>query len=99
MSYRRSKLEMILKVLDAIISGTEKPTRIMYEAGLSWNIMNEILSSLVSRGFVEKVDVLKHGGERSRRVYRITRKGESLVRYYRNAEQLLMIDEPSIKMR
>jgi predicted transcriptional regulator len=85
-------------VLDAVTSGTEKPTRIMYEAGLSWNIMNEILSSLVSQGFVEKVDVLKRGGRRSRRVYRITRKGESLVRYYRNAEQLLKVDEPPTKM-
>ena len=96
MSYRRSKLEMILKVLKAVIGGTEKPTHIMYKAGLSWNILNEILSSLVSQGFIEKIDIYNYGDSRSHRLYRITRKGESLVNYYRNAEQLIRIDESSV---
>ena len=83
---------MILKVLNAVIGGTEKPTHIMYKAGLSWNILNEILSSLVSQGFIKKIDTHKSEDRRCHRVYRITEKGESVVQYYQKAEQLLRIN-------
>lgn len=97
MKVRRSKLELILDVLDAVMNGTEKPTRIMYEANLSWITLNEILSSLVSQSLLEEIDTSSSRDRRNSRVYRITKKGETVVRFYRNAEKLLKTDELSIQ--
>ena len=96
---RRSKLELILDVLEAVMGGTEKPTRIMYEVNLSWNILNEILSSLVSQGCIEEIDVSQLKDRRNSRAYRITRKGETVVRYYRDAERLIKFDESDFSVR
>jgi len=51
---RRSRLELYLDVLKAIKNGKEKPTRIMYEANLSWTSLNSITSFLVSQDLVEE---------------------------------------------
>ena len=99
MKVRRSKLELILDVLEAVMNDTEKPTRIMYEANLSWTILNEILSSLVSQSLLEEIDTSRSRDRRNNRVYRITKKGETVVRFYRNAEKLLKTDEPNIQAR
>ena len=96
---RRSKLELTLDMLEAIMGGTEKPTRIMYEANLSWKILNEILSSLESQGLIDEVDASQLGDKRNSRAYRITRKGETVVRYYRDAEHLIKVDEPDLRVR
>ena len=96
---RHSKLELILDVLEAVSSGTEKPTRIMYEANLSWKILNENLSSLASQGLIDEVDVSRSGDRRNSRAYRITGKGEAVVRYYRDAEHLIKVDEPDLHTR
>ena len=99
MKVRRSKLELILDVLEAVMNDTEKPTRIMYEANLSWTILNEILSSLVSQSLLEEIDTSRSRDRRNNRVYKITKKGETVVRFYRNAEKLLKTDEPSLPTR
>ena len=96
---RRSKLELILDVLEAVMGDTEKPTRIMYEANLSWNILNEILSSLASQGHIEEIDVSRSGDRRNSRAYRITKKGETVVRYYRDASRLIKVEEPDLRVR
>jgi predicted transcriptional regulator len=96
---RRSKLELILDVLEAVMNDTEKPTRIMYEANLSWTILNEILSSLVSQSLLEEIDTSRSRDRRNNRVYKITKKGETVVRFYRNAEKLLKTDESSLPTR
>ena len=92
---RRSRLEIYLEVLGAIKNGTEKPTRIMYEANLSWRILNEVLSSLTFQDLVEEVDVSDSRDKRTNTVYRITEKGEALTRYFHHAEQLLNLDQPA----
>ena len=89
---RRSRLELYLTVLKAIKNGTEKPTRIMYEANLSWTILKDILSSLVSQDLAEEIDVSESRDKRSVRIYRITEKGDHLIRYFHHAEQLLNLD-------
>ena len=89
---RRSRLDLYLEVLGAIKNGTEKPTRIMYEANLSWRILNEVLSSLTVQDLVEEVDVSDSRDKRTNTVYRITGKGEALLRYFHHAEQLLNLD-------
>lgn len=99
MKGRRSKLELTLDVLEAVMGGTEKPTKIMYESNLSWKIMNEILSSLTRQGLLEEVDAAGSRDRRTSRLYRITGKGESVVRYYRGAERLIRVDEPGLQTR
>ena len=99
MKGRRSKLELILDMLESVMSGTEKPTRIMYEANLSWKTLNENLSSLASQGLIDEVDVSRSGDRRNSRAYRITGKGETVVRYYRDAEHLIKVDEPDLHTR
>lgn len=91
---RRSKLEINLDVLDAIKNGTEKPTRIMYESNLSWKILNNTLSNLISQNLIEKFDMSDSRDKRTNKVYKITQKGDALTRYFRHAEQLLKLDEP-----
>ena len=65
----------------------------MYETNLSWSILTEILSSLTLHGFIEEVNAPRSIHKRNHKEYRITRKGETAVQYYRNAEQLLKINE------
>ena len=91
---RRSRLELYLEVLKAIKNGTEKPTRIMYEANLSWKLLNDILSSLESQELIEEIDMSDSRDKRTNKVYKITQKGEALTRYFHHAEQLLKLDEP-----
>ena len=89
---RRSRLELYLEVLKAIKNGTEKPTRIMYEANLSWTLLQDILGSLETQDLVEEIDVSESRDKRSARIYWITHKGESLMRYFHHAEQLLNLE-------
>jgi len=91
---RRSRFDIILDVLRVTFNGTEKPTRIMYEANLSWKTLNEILSLLVSQNLVHEIDASRSRDKRNSRVYRITKKGEATIRYYSNAERLIKVDEP-----
>ena len=92
---RRSRFDLILDVLGATSNGVEKPTRIMYEANLSWKTMNEILSLLVSQGLIDEIDMSRSRDKRNSRAYKITKKGETIIRYYANAERLIKIDEPA----
>jgi predicted transcriptional regulator len=89
---RRSRLEIYLEVLNAIKNGTEKPTRIMYEANLSWKILNDVLSSLSTQDLIEDFNMSDSRDKRTNTVYRITEKGEHLIRYFHHAEQLLDLD-------
>ena len=78
------------------MSGMEKPTRIMYEANLSWKVLNETLSSLVAQGLLDEIDMSRSKDKRVNRKYRITKKGETVVRYYTDAERLMKVHEPSL---
>ncbi len=89
---RRSRLKQYLEVLNVIKSGTEKPTRIMYGANLSWTSLKGILSSLETQDLVEMIDVSESRDRRSARIYRITGKGEHLIRYFHHVEQPLDLD-------
>ena len=65
---RRSKLEILIDVLNAIKNGTEKPTRIMYKANLSWRLLNSTLSTLESQDLVEELDTSDSGDKRTPKV-------------------------------
>ncbi|MDH2899530.1 MAG: winged helix-turn-helix domain-containing protein [archaeon] len=47
---RRSRVESYCDVFDAIGSGLEKPTHIMYKANLSWNVLEAHIEKLVRKG-------------------------------------------------
>ena len=79
-------------MLEAIKNGREKPTRIMYEANLSWMSLKDILSSLVSQDLVEEIDVSESRDKRTNKVYRVTEKGNHLISYFHHAEQLLELE-------
>jgi len=89
---RRSRLELYLDVLTVIKNGTEKPTRIMYEANLSWTLLQDVLDSLATQDLVEEIDMAESRDKRTARIYRISEKGEHLIRYFHHAEQLLSLD-------
>lgn len=89
---RRSRLELLITVLQAIKSGKAKPTRIMYEANLSWTLLKDVLSSLETQDLVEGIDASESGDKRTSKIYKITEKGEHLIKYFHNAEQLLKLN-------
>ena len=90
MSPRRSRLEVRLKILESIRNGLEKPTRIMYASNLSWNRAMTEMQSLIEQGLVAEFIDTK-SGVKSRRRYKITEKGVSVLDYYDKGRKLLQI--------
>ena len=91
MSRRRSKLDIVLRVLSVVREGVDKPTRIMYAANLSWRPTQRILSSLVQRGLLREIE--DAGSRRSKKRYEITEKGANVVSYFERAKGLLEVEE------
>ncbi len=89
MSERRSKLEIMLKVLEAVREGVDKPTRIMYAVNMSWNPTQEVLARLVEDGLIQVTE--KPGGRRSKKRYEITEKGANVIRYFQGVKALINI--------
>jgi len=89
-SPRRSRLEILLEILSAVSNGVNKPTRIMYSTHLSWRPVQEILRSLVDRGLLQEME--RTGSKRTKKEYTITEKGENVLRYYKDAEKLLEVE-------
>ncbi len=94
MKHRRSKLEIYLKVLKVIKEGTIKPTRIMYGSNLSWKLLQGVLGSMVGQNLVEEIDVSESRDKRTNKVYQVTRKGDSVIRYFDYAKRLIEVDDP-----
>jgi len=88
-SERRSKLEIMLKVLEAVREGVDKPTRIMYAANMSWNPTQEVLARLVEDGLIRVTE--ESGGRRSKKRYEITEKGANVIRYFQGVKALINI--------
>lgn len=91
MSIRRSKLNIMLSLLSTVKEGADKPTRIMYATNLSWNPLQEVLSSLVKQELLREIEV--PGNKRSRRRYEVTEKGVNVLTYFEGASELLDIKE------
>lgn len=83
---KRSRLEICFDVLRVVMKGVCKPTRIMYSANLSWNSLQDILTSLINQGF------LKEEMEENSRRYEITEKGERVLMYYSKALEGLTVE-------
>ena len=86
---RRSKLEIHLEVLQIVKSGTSKPTRIMYEANLSWDHLNRVLGLLKDQGLIQELDTTnsRRRDKRTNRKYVLTQEGENVVRYFNSSRE------------
>jgi len=93
MKHRRSKLEIYLNIIQIIKNGTRKPTRIMYEANLSWRPLQHFLMSMVSQGLIREIDAKGGRDKRTNKYYEITQKGENVVKYFRRTKDLLELEE------
>ena len=97
MSIRRSKFEIYIDILTHIRSGVNLPTRIMYSSNLSWKPLCQVLDSLANQGLIEE-DEGVDGDKRTKRTYRITEKGDNVLRYFNRAKDLMEIEAiPSLR--
>jgi len=92
MTGRRAKTELYLAVLSAIKEGEPRPTRIMYATNLSWKPLCQILNTLEERGLVRLVEPEVRDG-RSKNLYAITDKGESVISYFQKTRDLLKSED------
>jgi len=85
---RRSKLEIYVEVLSIVKGGTSKPTRVMYEANLSWDHLHRILKPMLSQGLIEEIDTTqeRRRDKRTNTRYELTQKGENVLRYFRDTK-------------
>lgn len=93
MKNRRSKLEIYIDVLQLIKEGTIKPTRIMYGANLSWKLLQGVLLSMVNQGLIDEIDQSKSRDKRTNAIYRVTSKGDSVIKYFGHAKQIINVDD------
>jgi len=89
--HRRSRLDIYLDVLRAVKKGTKKPTRIMYTVNMSWAPCQKVLRSMVSAGFISKIE--SKGDKRTTRHYEITQSGLNVLIYLDKGTELLRLIE------
>ncbi len=70
--------------------GPLKLTHLMYKANVNCSILNEHLSFLIKQGLIEK-----HIVEKERVVFKITKSGMNVLKYFRELTQVLPIIEES----
>jgi len=93
MSARRSRFEIYVDILNEIMEGVDKPTKIMYGANLSYKPLKEILHSMLDQGLITE----NEGSSKDKRTkvtYELTTKGINVVRYYSKAKNLIEIKNP-----
>jgi len=71
---RRSQMEILLDMLEAVAGGRQKPTHIMYRANLSWSRLTKHLDLLLKQGLLMRTEV-------DGTLYRITRRGKEVLEY------------------
>jgi predicted transcriptional regulator len=91
---RRSKLEMYVDILKALAHrGPLKLTHIMYKANVNCSVLREYLDFLIKQNLVEERNVGK-----SRTVFAITQRGITVLKYFRELQQILPIIEEARNM-
>lgn len=93
MSARRSRFEIYVDILNEIMGGVDKPTKIMYGANLSYKPLKEILRSMLDQGLITE-NAGSSKDKRTKVTYELTTKGVNVVRYYSKAKNLIEIKNP-----
>ena len=76
-------MQITCDILDTILQGNTKPTRIMYGANLSWKPLQKLLAGLVAGGFIDKTNISDMSDKRTRVKYGVTAKGNTWLQGYR----------------
>jgi predicted transcriptional regulator len=82
----RSRTEIAAMILDAANGGTTK-TKIMYNAYLSYNQLNEYMSILIENNLLEYIE--------GARTFRTTEKGLKLLKMHNEMAEMLHITPTS----
>jgi len=85
---RRGKVEIYIEVLEIIMKGEVKPTRIMYSANLSWKVFQNVLNNLITQSLINENEE-SAGKDREVKRYEITESGMNVLRYFRKATTAL----------
>ena len=86
---RRSKLEMYIGILNVLAhKGPLKLTHIIYKANVNCSILNEYLDFLIKQGLVEKRII-----EKEHIVFKVTKRGINVLKYFHELTQALPIVE------
>jgi len=85
---RRGKVEIYIEVLEIIMKGEVKPTRIMYSANLSWKVFQNVLNNLITQGLINENEE-SAGKDREVKRYEITESGMNVLKYFRKATTAL----------
>ena len=83
-------MEIYVDMLDAIAKGNRGPTRIMYKANISWQVLQESLDFLMSNAF------LSEEVENSRRTYKLTDKGFRVLNDFMRVKEELVVAKPPL---
>ena len=86
---RRSKLDIMIKVLSTISDGEHKPTKIRYAANMSWNLTQRVFEDLVEQELISLEEL--PGAKRSTKRYDLTEKGQKVLEYFEGAKTLLNV--------
>ncbi|MBW2992504.1 winged helix DNA-binding protein [Candidatus Woesearchaeota archaeon] len=76
---KRDKLQIIRDILKVIQdkNGNVKPTHILYKANLSHQMLEEYLTELISKGFIEENE------DKKGKTYSLTDKGFNYIQKYK----------------
>ena len=85
---RRGKVEIYVEVLEIIMKGEVKPTRIMYSANLSWKVSQNVLNNLITQRLIME-NAEPAGKDRNVKRYEITESGVNVLKYFRKATTVL----------
>jgi len=85
---RRGKVEIYIEVLEIVMKGEAKPTRIMYSANLSWKVFQNVLTNLITQGLINENEE-QASKDRDVKRYEITESGMNVLKYFRKATTAL----------
>ncbi|UCE57762.1 MAG: hypothetical protein JSW19_00760 [Candidatus Bathyarchaeota archaeon] len=93
---RRSKLETHIDILKVLARhGPLKLTHIMYKANVNCSVLKQYLDFLIQRNLIEQ-PILLSRRNKTRVVYKITERGKTVLKYFREVNSALqIIEEPN----
>jgi predicted transcriptional regulator len=78
MGKRRTRTELVYEVMESINSGIHKPTHILYNTRVSWNVYTEIIDLLEDKKFINIVET-PEPSTRNRVKYYLTSDGKDAL--------------------
>ncbi|MCJ7631451.1 winged helix-turn-helix domain-containing protein [Candidatus Bathyarchaeota archaeon] len=89
-TYRRSRVELYVDILQAIANGRESPARIVYAANLSYDRVVKCLD------FLEDQSLIQRSSDTKKRRYKVVSKGMDVLRYFGEVQTALFYKNKTI---